>query len=78
MLVCADLLECVWLCGRVKIGSYHAQSSLICPILSQSPDKHRQAIAELAAATEAQRTYYAQLGSTAIDNDRKLEMIGKV
>lgn len=44
----------------------------------QSPDKHRQAIAELAAAAEAQRTYYAQLGSAAIDNDRKLEMIGKV
>jgi len=44
----------------------------------QSPDKHRQAIADLATAAEAQRTYYAQLGSTAIENDRKLEMVGKV
>ena len=48
------------------------------PQVVQSPDKHRQAIAELAAAAEAQRTYYAQLGNTAIENDRKLEMVGKV
>jgi hypothetical protein len=41
----------------------------------QSPDKHRQAISELAAAAESSRGYYAQLSSTAIENDRKLEMV---
>ncbi|GAX76844.1 hypothetical protein CEUSTIGMA_g4290.t1 [Chlamydomonas eustigma] len=43
----------------------------------QSPEKHRHATLELVAATEAQRLLYAQLGNRAIENDRKLEMIGK-
>ena len=56
----------------------HDHSLLSWVHLDQSPDKHRQAISELANAAEAQRAYYAQLGTTAIDNERKLEMIGKV
>lgn len=43
----------------------------------QSPDKHRQAITELASAAEDRRAYYAQLGNTAIDNNMKLELISK-
>ncbi|GFH20208.1 DHR10 domain-containing protein [Haematococcus lacustris] len=43
----------------------------------QSPDKHRQAIAELAIAAEAKRTYCAHLSSQSIANDRKLEMVVK-
>lgn len=38
----------------------------------------RQAIAELASSVDARRAYYAQLSSTAIDHDRKLEMVVKV
>ena len=44
----------------------------------QSPDKHRSAIAELAQAAETRRGQCAALGSQAIDNDRKLEMVVKV
>ena len=43
----------------------------------QSPEKHKQAISELISAAEDQRVYYAQLGNTAIDNNRKLELISK-
>jgi kinetochore protein Nuf2 len=42
-----------------------------------SPEKHKQAISELASAAEDRRVYYAQLGNTSIDNDRKLELINK-
>eukprot|EP00983_Pelagomonas_calceolata_P131545 1161785-Pelagomonas_calceolata.AAC.12 len=45
---------------------------------AQSPEKHRQAIAELAAVGDAKRTYCAQLSSQLMDNDRKLEMVVKV
>ncbi len=44
----------------------------------QSPDKHRQAIAELVAAAEARRTYCASLTSASIDADRKMEVVAKV
>ena len=44
----------------------------------QSPEKHRQAIAELAAVGDSKRTYCAQLSSQLMDNDRKLEMVVKV
>lgn len=44
----------------------------------QSPEKHRLAIAELSITADSKRLYYAQLNSTAIENDRKLEMIVKV
>ena len=44
----------------------------------QSPDKHRQAIAELVSVADSKRTYCAQLSSQLMDNDRKLEMVVKV
>ncbi|MEW5310121.1 MAG: hypothetical protein WDW38_001949 [Sanguina aurantia] len=44
----------------------------------QSPEKHRLAIAELSITADSKRLYYAQLNSTAIENDRKLEMIVKL
>lgn len=44
----------------------------------QSPDKQRQAIAELATAADAKRTYCAQLQSRSIEHDKRMEMVVKV
>lgn len=51
--------------------------AVCCACAVQSPERHRLAIAELATAADAKRTYYASLNSTSIDNQRKLETIQK-
>ncbi|KAG2430364.1 hypothetical protein HYH02_013726 [Chlamydomonas schloesseri] len=63
--------------AKITLGSLHAEAEQLQDQIVQSPDKHRLAIADLAAATEQQRTYYAALCSACNGHDRKLEVMAK-
>lgn len=63
--------------AKFDISALQQQHDTLLDEVVVSPDKHRQAIAELATAAEARRAYYAELSTTAISNELKLETIGK-
>ncbi|KAG2444243.1 hypothetical protein HXX76_001000 [Chlamydomonas incerta] len=63
--------------AKISLGGLHAEAEQLQDQIVQSPDKHRLAIADLVAATEQQRTYYAALCSASNDHDRKLEVMAK-
>ncbi|KAF5831089.1 Nuf2 family-domain-containing protein [Dunaliella salina] len=64
--------------AKLDLAAAKQETATLSDQIVQSPEKHRQAIAELAAVGDAKRTYCAQLSSQLMDNDRKLEMVVKV
>lgn len=63
--------------AKLALSSLATEAEQLQEQIVQSPEKHRMAIADLAAATDSQRTYYAALCSASNDHDRKLDMVAK-
>ncbi|GFR51208.1 hypothetical protein Agub_g13557 [Astrephomene gubernaculifera] len=63
--------------AKLMLSSLQSDAETLQDQVVQSPEKHRQAISDVIAATEQQRGYYAALCSASHDHDRKLELMSK-